>query len=289
MPDAETSRDEYVHQIAGAAEFIRRQLPESFTPRVAIVLGSGLGKLARLIEPAAEIPYRTIPFFPTPTVAGHEGVLIAGMLQGVPVLGFKGRKHYYEVAHLFRPMNHVVFPVHVSASLGCRLYVATNAAGGLNPAFAVGDLMVIRSHIGLFLPNPLLGPHHDFGKNDYFQPLADIYPSALRELFRGKNVSIREGVYAAVSGRTFETQAESLLLRQLGADAVGMSTVPEIIVARNRGMETFAASIITNTIADDGTNATSHAEVMAILNSRHTEEKLLEYFRLFFANLNGRY
>ena len=289
MTNTEQSRDEYVHQITGAVDFIRRQLPESFKPKVAIVLGSGLGELSRLIEPVAEIPYTHIPLFPTPTVPGHEGKLIAGMLSGVPILGFKGRKHYYEVAHLFRPMNHVVFPVHVAANLGCKLYIATNAAGGLNPEFHIGDVMMLRSHISFFLPNPLLGPHHDFNGNEYFQPLADIYPEKLRKLFRGEDKTIHEGVYAAVTGRTFETQAECLMLRTLGVDAVGMSTVPEIIVARNRGMATFATSIITNIIAADGTNATNHEEVTAILKSKQTESKLFDMFRVFFEKLHADY
>lgn len=289
MPISEPSRDEYVQQITGAIDFIRRQLPESFKPKVAIVLGSGLGELARLIEPVAEIPYNHIPLFPTPTVPGHEGKLIAGTLSGIPLLGFKGRKHYYEVAHLFRPMNHVVFPVHVAADLGCKLYIATNAAGGLNPEFHIGDIMMLRSHISFFLPNPLSGPHHNFNGNDYFQPLADIYPEKLRKLFRGENNTIHEGVYAAVTGRTFETQAECLMLRTLGVDAVGMSTVPEVIVARNRNMETFATSIITNVIAADGTNATNHEEVTAILHSKQTEMKLFDLFRNFFEKLQTAY
>ncbi|OGG28985.1 hypothetical protein A2971_05040 [Candidatus Gottesmanbacteria bacterium RIFCSPLOWO2_01_FULL_46_21] len=256
-----------------------------FTPRVALTLGSGLEKLASLIKPVAIIPYGAIPHYPASTVAGHEGILIAGYLEGVPMIGLKGRKHYYEAAHLPAPMDTVVFPVHVVAGLGCGLYIATNASGGLNSTFSVGDLMVIKSHIGLFLPNPLLGPYHDFGQNPYFQPLADIYTPSLRKLFQRIDPSTREGVYVALTGRTFETQAEVLMLRTLGADCVGMSTVPEIIIAHNRGLATLGVSMVTNVIAKDGTNATSHEEVLAALHTPKVEEKLMRIFRTFFQRI----
>ena len=182
-------------------------------------------------------------------------------------------------------MDIVTFPVHVAANLGCKLYIATNAAGGLNPDFKVGDLMLITSHIGLFLPSPLTGPQHDFGTNDLFQPQSGEYDAALRKIFKRLDPTICEGVYVAVTGRAYETQAECLMLRKLGADAVGMSTVPEIIVATNRGMKTLGISMITNVIAKDGTNATNHEEVMKILNSRTLERKLTKIFRLFFSHL----
>lgn len=268
-----------------AASFLKKRL-KKFHPRVAITLGSGLGKLAELIDPVVKIPYGDIPQYPKSTVAGHEGILIAGNLEGVPVLGLKGRKHYYEVAHQKNPMDRVTFGVQVAASVGCEIYIATNAAGGLNASYRIGDLMVIKSHIGLFLPNPLLGPHHDFGTNNYFQPQNDEYTPELRKLFRALDASIHEGVYVAVTGRTYETQAECLMLRALGADCVGMSTIPEIIIAHNRGMKTLGVSLVTNVIAEDGTNATSHEEVTAVLNSKATEEKLTRIFRTFFQKLS---
>jgi purine-nucleoside phosphorylase len=181
-------------------------------------------------------------------------------------------------------MDIVTFSTHVVANLGCKLYVATNASGGLNPDYKVGDLMVIASHIGLFQPNPLLS-RHDFGNNDVFQSQSKEYNPALRKLFRSIDPSIHEGMYVGLTGSTFESQAECLMLRALGADAVGMSTVPEIIVATNRGMETFAVSMITNVIAKDGTNATNHEEVLSVLNSKKTEEKLFHIFRGFFRKL----
>lgn len=276
--------DTYIEHIGKAVKFIK-QKTKGFTPTVALTLGSGLNKLASLIDPVATIAYRDIPHFPTLTVAGHEGTLIAGHLEGVPIIGLKGRKHYYEVADQERPMDIVTFSVHVVAGLGCTLYIATNAAGGLNPKYNVGELMVLSSHIGLFLPSPLTGAFHNFGTNDFFQPQATEYDKNLRELFSSLDPSIHTGVYAAVTGRAYETQAECMMLRKLGADAVGMSTVPEVIVATNRGMKTCAASMITNVIAADGTNATNHKEVMAVLGSSQTEEKLFTIFRTFFKKL----
>lgn len=273
--------DPYVKHVHEAVTYIKKF---NFSPTVAVTLGSGLNKLADLIKPVAKIPYSDIPHFPTLTVPGHEGSLILGTLEGVPVLGLKGRKHYYEV----QDQSIVTFPVHVAASLGCKLYVATNAAGGLNPKYKVGDLMVIKSHIGLFQPSPLLGIHHDFVDNDFFQTQSTEYDAALRTLFTKIDSSIHEGVYVAVTGHAYETQAECLMLRALGADAVGMSTVPEIIIATNRGMKTFAISMITNAIASDGTNATNHEEVMAVLNSKQTEEKLFKIFKSFFQKIRVR-
>jgi purine-nucleoside phosphorylase len=275
--------DTYISNVNEATDFIRSRIKD-FSPRVAVTLGSGLNKLANLIDPVATIPYADIPHFPTLTVPGHEGVIIAGDLEGVPVIGLKGRKHYYEVADQPNAMDIVTFATHVVASLGCKLYIATNAAGGLNPDFHVGDLMAIKSHIGLFQPNPLL-QYHTFGNNERFQPQNGEYNEKFRKLFQSIDPSIRRGIYVAVTGPTYETEAECKMLRALGADAVGMSTVPEIIVATNRGMETMGVSMITNVIAADGTNATNHEEVLSVLNSKKTEEKLYSIFREFFRKL----
>ena len=276
--------DPYIDHVKEATLFIQRQTKD-FSPRIAITLGSGLGKLAELIKHVAVIPYKDIPNFPISTVPGHEGTLIAGYLEGVPLIGFKGRKHYYEVSRESNAMDIVTFPVHVAANLGCNLYIATNAAGGLNPTYNVGELMAISSHIGLFQPNPLLGMYHDFGNTALFQPQNSEYSPKHRQLFTSLDPSIHEGVYVALTGRTYETQAECLMLRAMGADAVGMSTVPEIIVATNRGMETLGVSMITNAIAKDGTNATNHEEVTAVLNSKKTEDKLFKIFQMFFQKL----
>jgi purine-nucleoside phosphorylase len=280
-------KDLYVEQVNTAVEYIRSKISDKkFSPTVSLTLGSGLNKLASVITPVATIPYKDIPHFPLATVPGHEGMLIAGYLENVPVIGLQGRKHFYEIADQPRPMDTVTFPVHVVANLGCKLYIATNASGGLNPTFKIGDLMVISSHIGLFQQNPLLGVHHDFGGNDYFQPQSEEYDPVLRKLFKELDPTIREGIYVGVTGRTYETKAECLMLRGLGADAVGMSTVPEIIVATNRKMKTLGVSLISNVIAKDGTNATNHEEVVAVLNSKEMENKLTRIFQEFFKKLN---
>lgn len=282
--------DVYITHVNEAVACIQKVIGDkNFFPKVALTLGSGLNKLAGLIKPVATISYKDIPYFPVSTVVGHEGTLIAGYLDDVPVIGLKGRKHYYEVSHEYRPMDIVTFPVHVVAGLGCKLYIATNASGGLNPSYKVGDLMVIKSHIGLFQVNPLLGPHHDFGNNMFFQPQNTEYSPKLRMLFTSIDPTIHEGVYVGLTGKTYETQAECLMLRALGADAVGMSTVPEIIIATNRDMETFGVSMITNAIAKDGTNATNHEEVTAVLNSKITEERLFSIFQQFFKKLKAIY
>jgi purine-nucleoside phosphorylase len=276
--------DSYVKQVHEATDYIQSKIKD-FSPKVALTLGSGLNTLADLIKPIVVIPYADIPHFPITTVAGHEGKMIIGTLEGVPIVGLKGRKHFYEVAHEPYAMDIVTFAVHVIANLGCKLYVATNAAGGLNPAYKVGDLMVIRSHIGLFQPSPLMGPYHDFGTTEFFQPQNTEYDMTLRSIFKTLDPSVHEGVYVAVTGRAYETQAECIMLRSMGADAVGMSTIPEILTATNRGLKTFAVSMITNAIAKDGTNATNHEEVIAVLNSKTTEEKLYRVFRQFFQRL----
>lgn len=283
-------KDTYSIKVEESILYIKKIISaKQFEPLVTVTLGSGLTTLANLIKPVAIIPYKDIPHFPTLTVPGHEGTLIAGYLEGVPIIGLKGRKHYYEVANEQNAMDIVTFPVHVAASLGCKVYIATNAAGGLNTTYNIGDLMVIRSHIGLFQPNPLLGPHHDFGGNAFFQPQHMEYSLKLRKLFQSIDPSIHEGVYVALTGRTYETQAECLMLRAMGANAVGMSTVPEIIVATNRGMETLGISMITNSIAKDGTNATNHEEVTAVLNSKKAETKLYSIFQKFFQELYNLY
>lgn len=281
--------DEYVEQTKKATAYIQKRLPENFKPKIALTLGSGLGKLAELIAPVATIPYFDIPNFPASTVPGHAGTLIAGHLEGVPMIGFAGRKHFYEVARDPDATDIITFFVHVAANLGCTIYAATNAAGGLDPAYTIGDLMAIRSHISFFQPNPLMGPHHNFGTNWLFQPTNTAYTQQLRTIFTAIDPSIKEGVYVAVTGRTYESQAECLMLRAMGAHAVGMSTVPEIIVAHNRGMQTLGVSLISNVIARDGTNATNHEEVMTVLNSKKMEDKLTRIFKTFFARLTPAY
>lgn len=287
--------ENYEQKVEEAVKYLKSKL-NNFKPEFGIVLGSGLGDLADSIKEAKVIPYNEIPNFPITTVAGHDGKLIIGMLEGIPVICFKGRKHYYEVAD--QPLNtgllQIVFPVHVLASLGVKNYFVTNAAGALNSKYAIGDIMIIKSHFSL-IPNPLLGRHLNFlrvdGKKTFrFQPMNNAYDLELRKLLlkaSGKYRSnVQEGVYVALTGPTYETEAECIAFRKgFQADAVGMSTAPEVIVARNRGMNVVGFSCITNVIAEDGTNATNHEEVKVILESKEVKERLLiivkEFFKLY--------
>ncbi|MBI4140218.1 purine-nucleoside phosphorylase [Candidatus Woesearchaeota archaeon] len=262
-------------------------------PQFGIVLGSGLNDLAAVIKKEAVIPYKDIPNFPVPTVEGHEGNFIIGQLEGVPVIGLQGRKHYYEVAD--QPFNtgilQVIFPVHVLAELSVPNYFVTNAAGGLNQEYNVGDIMIIKSHINM-MPSPLLGREHDFKtikgeKLQRFQPMNGAYDADLRKMLRNATILSgnypKKGTYLAVTGPTYETEGECIAFRDgLHADAVGMSTTPEVIVAKNRGMNVVGFSCITNKIAKDGTNATNHEEVKAVLESEETRKLLTGTVKNFF-------
>jgi purine-nucleoside phosphorylase len=237
-------------------------------PRVALVLGSGLGGLADRIADRAVIPYAEIPHMPRSTVIGHAGQLALGTIGGVRVAAMQGRFHLYEG---YSPQQ-VVFPLRVLRLLGAETLLVTAAAGGLNPAFAAGALMLVRDHIGLPVlagMNPLRGPNDErFGVR--FPALIDAYDPQLRalaqEVARAQGITLHEGVYAMLSGPSFETPAELRLLRALGADAVGMSTVPEVIAARHMGMRTLAACVITNAALEEagaGIGA-QHDEVLAV-------------------------
>lgn len=225
-------------------------------PEVGIVLGSGLGSLADQISDAKVLPYSRIPGFPVSTAVGHKGNLICGTLGGKTVIAMQGRFHYYEGYC----MEQVTMPVRVMALIGVKTLFVSNAAGGINPDFRIGDLMIIRDHIN-FLPNPLIGPNkEDFGPRfpDMTRPYdGKLYQQAL-ELGAKLGISLKEGVYAATTGPSYETPAEYKYYRFIGGDAVGMSTVPEVIVARHSGMDVFGMSVITNNasgeLAEDYTN-----------------------------------
>lgn len=289
-------QSDYLSKVKTTSDFLRPHT-EGLNLEFGLTLGSGLGDLAEKIKVTAEFDYSEIPHFPTTTVAGHEGKLIIGKLAGIPVIGLKGRKHFYEVADL--PNNEgilqTVFAVHVLAELGVKNYFVTNAAGGLNIDYEVGDLMIIKSHIN-FLPNPLLGQHFAFTRVDNgqtierFQPMNGAYDEKLRQKLSLASLefkkNIHQGTYLAVTGPTYETEAECIAFRDgLKADAVGMSTTPEVIVARNRGMKVVGLSCITNKIAKDGTNATNHEEVKAILESSEVKNRLSTIVTKFFESL----
>jgi purine-nucleoside phosphorylase len=243
-----------------AARTIRARL--SVEPRIAIVLGSGLGGFADDFEDAVRIPYEQIPGFARSTVEGHEGRLIAGNIDSVPVLAMQGRVHYYEGYTL----EEVTFPVRTFKLLGIKTLVLTNAAGGINVQLTQGALMVISDHLNLMGDNPLRGPNDErFGPR--FPDMSAVYSPALQALVveeaKAIGVEVRRGIYGGLSGPSYETPAEIHLLRNLGADAVGMSTVPEAIVARHMDMEVLGISCITNMAAGISDEPIDHAEVMA--------------------------
>ena len=249
-------------------------------PRLAIVLGSGFAGLAKAIEPVAEISYDKIPGFPRPTTDGHPGRVILGNLQRTPVLLLNGRSHFYEG----RTLGEVTFPVRVLALLGVRDLLLTNAAGGINPRYRPGDFMVLRDHINALPENPLRGVCGP-GK---FVDLTHAYDSGLAKLLRlaARRVGVRahSGVYLAVSGPSYETPAEVEAFARWGADAVGMSTVPEAIVARFEGLRVAGLSCITNFAAGRGKGLLSHAEVLrAGETSGSAAEKLLNSFLTEYA------
>jgi len=293
LKEALDYRNNYEQKVREAAQHVKRFLGDK-KPAFGITLGSGLGEIATITKQEIIIPYSEIPYFPTMTVPSHEGKLIIGSIEGVPVIVLKGRKHYYEVADepFSNGMLKVVFPVHVLAELGVKRWFTTNATGALNPAYKVGDLMIVKSHIS-FLPNPLLGRQHDFKRvNDAkpvlrFQPMHEAYDSSLRKLLlkaaEPYKDFVHEGMLLAVTGPTYETHAESLFFRKgLGVDAVGMSVPPEIVVAANRGMRAVAFSCITDVIHKDGSNPTSHEEVMSVLNSQEVKKRFEGIVRGFF-------
>jgi len=251
-------------------------------PRVGIVLGSGLGNLSREIEVEKEIPYEDIPHFPVSTVEGHHGKMIFGKVGGKQVVVLSGRFHYYEG---YTPAQ-VVFPIWVMKFLGVETLLLSNAAGGMNRAFKVGDLMIIRDHISLFVVNPLLGKNDpDLGPR--FPDMSEPYDKQLivkaKTIAAQLGIAVHEGVYAGVTGPTFETRAEYKLLHIAGGDAVGMSTVQEVIAARHAGLSVFAMSVITDLGIREEDNIITHEEVLQAAAA--AEPKLTGIFRQLIAAL----
>jgi len=245
--------------IREAADFIRSRTPNA--PEIGLILGSGLGVLADHVEGAAVIPYRDIPHFPLSTVEGHAGELVVGRLAGRTVVIMRGRFHMYEG---YGP-ELTAFPVRVMKALGARTLVVTNAAGGINTSFKPGDLMLIADHLNLTGRNPLVGPNDD-ELGPRFPDMSEAYSRRLRaiarETAREQGLELREGVYAGLLGPSYETPAEIRMLRALGADAVGMSTVAEVIAARHAGLEVLGISCISNMAAGILDQPLSHEEVM---------------------------
>ncbi len=248
-----------MERLEKTVDYLKRKM--SIEPEVAIILGSGLGKLADFIEDKQEIPYEDIPNFPQTTVVGHEGKLIFGTLGGRKVLAMKGRFHYYEG----NDMDVVVYPIRVFKLLGIQNLIVTNAAGGVNLGFIPGDLMLITDQIGLFCDNPLkgenldqLGPRFPDMSKAYDRPLQKVALDTAGKL----GIDLKTGIYSYCKGPSFESPAEIRALRILGADAVGMSTVPEVITARHMGMRVLGISCITNMAAGILDQPLNHEEVM---------------------------
>jgi len=230
-------------------------------PTVAIILGSGLGALAEDVQEADRIPYERIPGWRPSTAPGHAGELVVGKLVGKTVAVMKGRLHYYEGYDV----REITFPVRVFKAWGIDTLVITNACGGLNPSFKAGDLMVIRDHINFMPANPLRGPNDD-ALGPRFPDMVDAYTPELRKLAHAVDPDLREGVYVGVAGPNYETPAELRMMRGFGADAVGMSTVPEVIVARHAGMRIFGIATVTDmaTGLPGLVDHISHEEVLAV-------------------------
>ncbi len=235
-------------RVQAAAGVVRSR--STVAPEVAIILGTGLGGLAREIAVEAEVPYEQVPGFPLSTVETHAGKLLLGRLAGRPVVAMQGRFHRYEGYDL----QQVTFPVRVMHALGARTLIVSNACGGMHPLWAPGDLVLLSDHINLLGDNPLVGPN-DERLGPRFPDMSAPYDPELRALTRGLalelGIGLREGVYAAVAGPNLETRAEYRMLRAIGADVVGMSTVPEVIVAGHQGMRTVGISIITDQCLPD--------------------------------------
>ena len=253
-----------------------------FKTETAIILGTGLGGLVKEIEIEFAIPYSEIPNFPVSTVEGHKGQLIFGTLGDKKVIAMQGRFHHYEGYGL----KEVTFPVRVMKSLGIKTLFVSNASGGLNPGFKVGDVMMISDHINMFGDNPLMGPNvKELGPRfpDMSQPYNLDLRHKAREIATRNGIELKEGVYVGVAGPTFETPAEYKMFRILGGDAIGMSTVPEVIVARHMDMEVFGISIITDSGVPGEIVEISHEEVQKV--AMQAEPKMSLIIRELVASL----
>ena len=248
----------YLEKIKESTEFIKKNINE--IPEIAVILGTGLGELTEHIENATSIDYKDIPNFPVSTVEGHSGRLIFGVLAGKRIMAMQGRFHYYEGYD----MRQVTFPVRVMQALGIKKLFVSNAAGGMNKEFKVGDVMIITDHINLFPENPLRGENYE-ELGTRFPAMTEAYSHRLIEIAdkvgEEEKIRLMHGVYVGTPGPTFETPAEYEYFRIIGGDAVGMSTVPEVIVANHAGMEVFGVSVITDLGGKDVKEVPTHEEV----------------------------
>lgn len=261
-----------LEQIKLSTADIHRQT-NNFQPEVGIILGTGLGGLVKEIKAEYSIPYEEIPNFPVSTVEGHSGRLIFGMLGGKKVVAMQGRFHYYEGY----TMQQVTFPVRVMKYLGIKTLFLSNASGGVNPNFEIGEIMIINDHINMF-PNVLIGKNfNELGVR--FPELSEAYDKALIEkakaIAQKNNIKVSEGVYVGLTGPTLETPAEYRYVRIIGGDAVGMSTVPEVIVARHMGINCFAISICTDLGVPGKIEKTTHEDVQRVASTQEPKMTLI--------------
>ncbi|MBC8265705.1 MAG: purine-nucleoside phosphorylase [Flavobacteriales bacterium] len=268
-----------LQQIKETANFLKEKVNEK--PAVGIILGTGLGGLVQEIEIEHSISYEDIPNFPISTVEGHSGRLIFGKLGGKVVVAMQGRFHFYEGY----PMEKVTFPVRVMKYLGIKNLIVSNASGGVNPDFEIGDLMIISDHINL-IPNPLIG-HNDNELGPRFPDMSEPYcPNMIasaEQIASANSIKIQKGVYVAVTGPTLETPAEYFYFRKIGGDTVGMSTVPEVVVARHMDIPSFAISVITDLGVPGKIKKVTHEDVQAV--AEVTEPKLTLIIKELISNL----
>ncbi len=269
----------HYEMIDEAKKYIEKKL--NAKPTIGLILGSGLGVLADEITDPVEIPYNEIPGFPTSTVAGHKGQLVVGELQGKTVVAMQGRFHYYEGYS----MDLVTLPVRVMKAIGVEELIVTNAAGGINEDYKPGNLMIITDHLNMFGSNPLIGPNDD-SLGVRFPDMSTAYSKELVELAKNVaneiNLNVQQGVYVGNTGPTYETPAEIRMLRAMGGDAVGMSTVPEVIVARHSDMNVLGISCISNMAAGILDQPLTHDEVM------ETTEQVRADFLQFVKQIVGK-
>ena len=280
----------YYYQVSEAASFLHSKLG-LLRPRIGIVLGSGLGAVADVVAESIAVPYAQIPHFPQSTVEGHSGRIVAGLLGGIPVVVMQGRVHYYEG---YSPQQ-VTFPMRVLGALGLQAVILTNAAGGIQEGYRVGQLVALRDHINFMGWNPLIGPNEPRfavrpGAGLRFFDMTEAYSKPLRALAqkaaKEEKFELDEGVYLAVSGPSYETPAEIRAFRALGATLVGMSTVPETIVARHMGIEVLGISCVTNLAAGLGAKPLDHAEVAEI--GRQVEHRFARLLQRLMPKIDAR-
>jgi len=271
----------YKKEVQKASQFIKERI--SLAPKIGIVLGTGLGKATGRIKKESIVPYKDIPHFPISTAPGHKGQIIAGYLAEKPTLAFEGRLHHYEGYS----MKEITFPIRVMAEIGVKVLIISNAAGGLNPLFGAGDIMIITDHINLMGENPLRGPNIDeWGIRfpDMVEPYDRKFIKLMGKIALKEELKLHKGVYVAVAGPSMETAAETRFLRFIGADAVGMSSVPEVIVGVHSGLRILGLSVITNVNLPDNYKPAPIEKVIAVAGK--AEPKVIRLVESFISTLS---